>query len=84
MKFTQCLGIGKILWNGTWNVRSLYKEGSLKTGASELAKYKLQVDQVAVQGIRWVEDSSQPVDNYTFFHGNGNANHHFKTSFFHT
>jgi len=26
---------------GTWNVRSLYRAGSLKTVASELARYKL-------------------------------------------
>jgi hypothetical protein len=24
---------------------------------------------------------SQPADNFTFFYGNGNANHHFGTSF---
>jgi len=27
----------------TWNVRSVYKAGSLKTVASETAKYKLHV-----------------------------------------
>jgi hypothetical protein len=31
---------------GTWNVRSLYRAGSVKTLASELAKYNL--DLVAV------------------------------------
>jgi hypothetical protein len=32
---------------GSWNVRSLYGTGSLKTVTSELAKYKLE--QVAVE-----------------------------------
>ena len=34
-----------------WNVRSLYKSGSLKTAARELATYKL--DLVGVQEVRW-------------------------------
>jgi hypothetical protein len=28
---------------GTWNVRNLYRVGSLKTEASELGKYKLDL-----------------------------------------
>jgi exonuclease III len=35
----------------TWNVRSLYRSGSLKTVARELGKYKL--DLVGVQEVRW-------------------------------
>jgi hypothetical protein len=35
---------------GTWNVRSLYRSGSLKTVARELGKYKL--DLVGVQEVR--------------------------------
>jgi hypothetical protein len=46
----------------------------MKTTASKLAKYKL--DLVAVQEVRWYKGGSQPVDNYTFFYGNGNANYH--------
>jgi len=34
----------------TWNVRSLYRAGSLTAAARELARYKL--DLVAVQ-VRW-------------------------------
>jgi exonuclease III len=36
---------------GTWNVRSLYRAGSLKTFSRELARYKL--DLVGVQEVRW-------------------------------
>jgi hypothetical protein len=35
---------------GTWNVKSLYRSGSLKMVARELGKYKL--DLVGVQ-VRW-------------------------------
>jgi exonuclease III len=34
---------------GNWNIRNLFKAGSLKTVASELAKYN--VDVVAVQEV---------------------------------
>jgi len=60
--------------------RSLYRTGSLKTVASELAVYNL--DLVAVQEVRWAEGSSQQADNYAFFHGNGNSNCHLGTVFF--
>jgi hypothetical protein len=36
---------------GTWNVRSLYRAGSLITVATEIARYKL--DLVGVQEVRW-------------------------------
>jgi len=42
---------------GIWNVRSLYRAGSLKTVVTELAKYKL--DLVAVQEVRWDKGGSQ-------------------------
>jgi len=38
---------------GTWNVRSLYGEGSLKAAARKLERYKLDV--VGVQEVRWDE-----------------------------
>ena len=37
---------------GTWNVRSLYKAGSLKAAARELMRYKLDV--AGVQEVRWM------------------------------
>jgi len=36
---------------GTWNVRSLYRVGSLRAAARELARYNL--DLVVVQEVRW-------------------------------
>jgi hypothetical protein len=67
---------------GTCNVRSLYREGSLKTTASKLKKYSS--DLVTVQEVGWDNDSSEPVDNCIFFYGNGNANHYLvKVSFVH-
>jgi hypothetical protein len=36
---------------GTWNVRNLYRGGSLMAVARELARYKL--DLVGVQEVRW-------------------------------
>jgi hypothetical protein len=61
------------LWNmdmrfGTWNVRSLYRAGSLKTVSRELAKYKL--DLVGVQ-IRWEGGGTEPAGEYTFSYGKG-------------
>jgi hypothetical protein len=50
---------------GTWNLRSLYRAGSLKTAAGELAKCKF--DLLAVQEVRWVENGSQPAHDFTFF-----------------
>jgi hypothetical protein len=66
------------LWNldkrfGTWNVRSLYRAGSLKTVSRELARYKL--DLVGVQEVRWEGSGTEPAGEYTFFYGKGNENH---------
>jgi len=36
---------------GTWNVRILYRSGSLTTVVGELARYKLNL--VSVQEVRW-------------------------------
>jgi exonuclease III len=58
---------------GTWNVRSLYRAGSLMTVAKEVSKYKL--DLVGVQEFRWETGGTVPPGKYTFFYGNGNENH---------
>jgi hypothetical protein len=62
---------------GTWNIRSLYRLGSLKTVSGE---YKL--DLVAIHEARWDKGGTESADNFTFFYGNGNADHHLGTGFF--
>jgi hypothetical protein len=42
----------------TWNVRSLYRSGALKTVSRELAEYKL--DLVAVQEVTWDKGGTEP------------------------
>jgi exonuclease III len=55
---------------GTWNVRSLYRPGSLKTVARELGKYKF--DLVGVQEVGWDKGGTERAEDYTFFYGAGN------------
>jgi hypothetical protein len=56
-----------------WNIRSMYRAGSLRTVVEEISKYKL--DLVGVQEVRWGGGGTEPADKYTFFYGNGNENH---------
>jgi hypothetical protein len=58
---------------GLWNVRSLYRAGSLMTVSKELVRYNL--DLVRVQGVRWECDCTEPAGEYKFFYGKGNENH---------
>jgi hypothetical protein len=58
---------------GLWNVRSLYRVGSLMAVSRELPKYKL--DLVGVQEVRWEGGATEPMGEYTFFYGKGNENH---------
>jgi hypothetical protein len=52
---------------GTWNIRSLYKAGSLMTlsgGGGDLARLGLLL--VGVQEVRWEGSGTKPVGEYTF------------------
>jgi len=50
---------------GTWNVRSLYRAGSLKAAARELAMYKLDVG--GVQEVMWDKGGTVRAGDYDFF-----------------
>jgi exonuclease III len=62
---------------GTWNVRSMYRAGSLRAVAEEISKYKL--DLVGVQEVRWDGGGTEPAGEYTFFYGKGSENHELGT-----
>ena len=64
---------------GTWNVRSLYRAGSLTAAARELARYKL--DLVGVQEVRWDKWGTLRAGDHNFFYGRGNKNHQLGTEF---
>ena len=57
---------------GTWNVRRLYRAGSITAAARELARYKL--DLLGVQRVRWVKGGTVRAGNCNFFYGKGNEN----------
>jgi hypothetical protein len=63
---------------GTWNVRSLYRAGSLLAVSKELSKYKL--DLVQAQEVRWEGSGTKPAGECTFFCRKGNKNHELGTA----
>jgi exonuclease III len=64
---------------GTWNVRSIYRAGSLRAVAEEISKYKL--DLVGVQEVRWNGGGTEPGGEYIFFYGKENENHELGMAF---
>jgi hypothetical protein len=65
---------------GTWDIRSLYRTGSLMTVAKEILTYKL--DLMGVQEVRWDRVGMELAGEYTFCYGKGNENHELGTAFF--
>ena len=65
---------------GTWNVKSLYRAGSLTAAARELGRYKL--DLVHVQEVRWDNGGTVRAGDCNIFYGNGN--HHLRTDILYT
>jgi exonuclease III len=49
---------------GTWNVRSMYRAGSLGVVGEEISKYKL--DLVGVQEVRWNGGGTERAGEYTY------------------
>jgi hypothetical protein len=54
---------------GTWNVRSMYRAGSLRTVGEEISKYNL--DLVGVQEVSYDGGGTKLAGEYTFFNGEG-------------
>jgi exonuclease III len=50
---------------GTWNIRNLYRIGSLTTVVRELGKYKL--DLVGVQEVRWEKGGTERAEEFYIF-----------------
>jgi len=60
---------------GTWNVRSLYRAGSLTASSRELAKCKL--DLVFLREFRCEKGGTIRAGDYNFFCGKAKKNHQF-------
>jgi len=52
----------------TWNIRILYRSGSLTAAARKLARYKSNL--VGLQEVRWNKEGTVRPGDYNFFYGN--------------
>jgi hypothetical protein len=64
---------------GLWNIRGLYRVGSLMTFSKELSTYKLHLE--GVQEVKWEGGGIEPAGEYTFFYGKGNQSLELGTGF---
>jgi hypothetical protein len=69
---------------GTWNVRSLYRSGSLSRAARELSRYKLDIVGVCRLGETKGAQLEQGIMFfiYSIYVYTDNENHQFGTGFF--
>jgi hypothetical protein len=67
---------------GTWNIRSLYRVGSLMTVSRELARYRL--DLVGLQEVGWEGSGTVPAGDYTFCMERGMRTMNWVQGFFYT
>jgi hypothetical protein len=51
---------------GTWNVRSMYRVGSLRAVTEDISKYKLHL--VGAYVVRWDGYGTEPAGEYIFFY----------------
>ena len=67
---------------GTWNVRNLYKSGSLTAAPRKLARHKLGT--VGVQEVRWDREGTVRAEDYNILYGKERENHQLKQNFLYT
>jgi hypothetical protein len=55
---------------GTWNVRSIYRAGSIRVVAEDISKYHLNL--VGVKEVKWDGGVTETAGEYIFFYGKWN------------